>query len=1503
MTGSAAILDPQQPVGDAVRERLRKAAGAAQSWDVVHRPNTASAFQTRVRATSRALKVLETDLAAVSFPGESDDENQALFRSAVHDLRASTWLLRSAITGLPDSPRAIASLPRVISPRNEEPRVAAASELYLRAVEGGFEAAAFRTFVDELQAHEAMTAAELWSFPAFLKFILLEMLLDASRTFVRASAPRSGTQVIAYLKSLSTIGQIDWETLIEPLIAFDATLRRDPAGSYSSMDFESREQYRRRVAFVARYSDYTECEVAQSALDLADKSTFQTIDNPRLRRRLTHVGYYLFDKGFPTLAASVGFHPPLIERLRASVRSHADELYVTGIQGFTILICAAVVFPSLPDISGLTGLIIALIILVWPASQVAVDLVNNLVTATFKPEPLPKLDFSDHVPVECTTLVAVPSLLLSENQVRELVTNLEIHFLGNRVPNIYFAILSDLPDSISKPHENDSHPLVELAMRLIEELNVKYPSRPFLFLHRHRIFNSRQDLWMGWERKRGKLLDLNRLIVGSFDAFPLKTGRIDVLREVRYVLTLDSDTQLPRETAVRLIGAIAHPLNQAIINPKSRIVTQGYGILQPRVSVAIRSASRSRLAAVYSGQTGYDLYTRAVSDAYQDLFGEGVFTGKGIYEIATFHAVLEGRFPRNSLLSHDLIEGAYARAGLVTDTELIDDYPSRYSAYSRRKHRWMRGDWQILQWLFSRVPEESGHWVPNPISYISRWKLFDNLRRSLVNPFLFLLFVAGWFGLPGGPLYWTIVPLMLMIFPSSVQLGMDMTHAILDNCKGGASEALSRFWHTAFITLLELIFLPNQTLIALDAMFRSLVRRFITGKRLLEWETAAQSEIISARRAAADRYLVVCLPISFSLAVLIYLFAAQHIAIRFASPILLMWALAKVVAGWLDKPPRQAQKKLSSKDSDFLFEHALRIWHFFHDFSTERHNYLIPDNVEEDGFYEASRISPTNVGMLFNARQAACELGFLTVPEFVTLTEKSLAALVRLDKFKGHLYNWYDTRTLKPLDEAPFVSSVDSGNLVASLYTLRGGALDLLRKPLLSRQIFKGLGAHWRMMESRSALAAPSGASLPDFSASISEWITWLSTAEAALSAAVASPDARQEDSFWLTKLRNRITALLAFLRNYMPWMLCEYAPLREVPQLALDVNEGVSSLEDALSFTEALNERLGSARVALTEQNCPHLTLAENLRATLPSAHKNLRALTERLRGIARQAEHLAEDTDFAFLVHPTRKILSIGYDTGTKSVHESCYDMLASEARIASFLAIAHGDLRQKGWFKLARQHAYAFGRFLLYSWSGTMFEYLMPALWMRNYPETLLSRTLKACVQVQRAFGRSLGIPWGISESGSSRRDYAGHYLYHAYGIPQIALLFQAPANRVISPYSTFLALSVDSREALRNLRRMESAGWVGPYGFYEAADYEGPSGDAILVREWMAHHQGMSLLAATNLLRGNIVQRWFHFNTVVRSTDLLLQEIPVRKAVLKAKLKEFGPVILAPDSLNQ
>jgi cyclic beta-1,2-glucan synthetase len=1486
MNEPISILDAQRVLNGERIEPIKRAARSAAAWDVSLRPATPSTFPQRVLAARAAVERLEKQLAGLS-------ERAAAAGRPVNgllDLRSSPRLLRSAVAAVTPQPRDRDDLPRVLLGVNrEEPRVATLAASYLNVVGGEISAASLSLFVSELQVHEPLLLIEIWNIPAYLNFVLLENILSYADQALRAADADSDARLRILFSSLRTATNTEWSSILESLIVFDATLRQDPSGTYSKMDLDSRQQYRNRVALIARHSDFTETQVAEQALELAREGTRGSYADPRRQQRYSHIGYYLVEGGFPKLAISVNFHPPLSFRLRAFIRRNADDFYITSIELITIFFIAAAVFPLLPNYPVFGRLAITFLLMIMPAMQCAVELVNNTVTSIFDPESIPKLDFSERIPAECTTLVVVPTLLLNEKQTREMVNEIEVRFLANRDPNLHFALLTDLPDSVSKPHTHDSNPLVDLAAQLINDLNARYASPnngSFLFLHRHRVFSVRQGVWMGWERKRGKLLDLNKLLVGEYDAFPIKAGRLEALRTVKYILTLDSDTQLPRGNAAKLVGAIAHPLNQAIVDPKLRIVVEGYGILQPRVGVSVSSASRSRLATLYSGQSGFDIYTRAISDAYQDLYGEGIFTGKGIYEVAALHLVLNRRFPRNTLLSHDLIEGSYARAGLVTDVELIDDYPTHYSAYTRRKHRWVRGDWQIARWMFSRVPDESNRLVPNPISTISRWKIFDNLRRSLVEPFTFILFIAGWLWLPGGPVYWTIVLLLLFFFPTIVQAAFALGRAILSGREGAVDPAMAGAAHAAQLTLLSLFFLPHQALLVLDAVIRALIRRFITGERLLEWETAAEAETHARKSTPVDRYLALMPIIACSLAVIIYLFAPHRSAFLVAAPILIGWCLSAVLTVWLNRPPRETLQ-LSSSDRTFLLGHALRIWRYFNQFGGESHNYLIPDNVEENGLKEAARVSPTNIGLLLNARQAACEFGFLTIPEFAFLTQKSLETVSRLEKLRGHLYNWFDTRTCQPLEANPFVSSVDSGNLVASLYTLHSGTRALLRRPLLSRQIFIGIRPHWELLSSQGKLSpALSKLSLPGHSATIADWLAWLPGAASAFQSATAGPGTN--DRWWQNETQRRITATQTLVRDYLPWLDPQFAPLREVPEFDLNASSELLSIDQAALFAEMLERRLAPDS-GLAENK---RSLAVKLHDLLPLAIRNLRDLAGALHRIAQQAQRLAEQTEFGFLVNPGRSVLSIGYDVRNQRVHDACYDMLASEARVATFLAIARGELPQQSWFKLARDHTFAFGSHIVMSWTGTMFEYLMPALWMRSYPNTLLADILQGCVRVQQAFARSIGIPWGISESGAARRDDAGNYGYHAFGVPQIALSNDATAGPVVSPYSTLLALIVDPVEAIRNLRHMASAGWVGPYGFYEATDYTTSTHRGDLVREWMAHHQGMSLLAVLNCLCDNIVQEWFHANALIQSSELLLHETQISKAALKAMMKDFA-----------
>jgi len=1203
MNETISILDAKRVLNGERIEVIKRAAHSAASWEVSLRPATPSGFQKRVAAARTAVERLEIELANLPQNVRNDKPVTGLL-----DLRGNPRLLRFAVAGVTPQPRDRDDLPRVLLGANgEEPRVATLAAVYLDAVLGDVSAASLALFVQELQVHEPLLLMEIWNIPAYLNFVLLENILAAAERSLKTRDVESDARIRLLFSSLRVVMNSEWSSLLESLIVFDAALGDDPAGTYSKMDLESRQQYRNRVALIARHSDLTEAQVAAQALELAREGVSRDYSDPRQLQRYSHIGYYLVDKGFARLAERVNFHPPVSFRIRTFIRRNADDFYITSIELITIFFIAAAVFPLLPNYPLFGRLAIAFLLMIMPAMQCAVELVNNATTSIFDAESLPKLDFCERIPPDCATLVAVPTLLLNEKQVREMVNGLEVRFLANRDPNLHFALITDLPDSVSKPHTHDSNPLVDLAIQLINDLNARYSSPrngSFLFLHRHRIFNVRQGVWMGWERKRGKLLDLNKLLMGEFDAFPIKAGRLDALRTVRYILTLDSDTQLPRGTAAKLVGAIAHPLNQAIIDPKLRIVAEGYGILQPRVGVSVSSATRSRLAALYSGQSGFDVYTRAISDAYQDLYGEGSFTGKGIYEVAALHTVLNRRFPRNTLLSHDLIEGSYARAGLITDVELIDDYPTHYSAYTRRKHRWVRGDWQIARWMFSRVPDESNRLVRNPISTISRWKIFDNLRRSLVEPFTFILFVAGWLWLPGGPVYWTIALLLLFFFPTIVQTAFSVGRALLSGREGSVGQAMSGAAHSAQLTLLNLFFLPHQALLSLDAVMRALIRRFITGERLLEWETAAEAESQTRKSTPVDRYLALMPVVACTLAIVIFLFAPHRAAFLVSAPILLGWCMATVLTAWLNRPPQET-KQLSPSDRSFLHAHALRIWRYFNQFGGESHNYLVPDNVEEKGMREAPRVSPTNIGLLLNARQAACELGFLSVPEYAFLTQKSLDTISRLEKLRGHLYNWFDTRTCQPLEASPFVSTVDSGNLVASLYTLHSGTLALFKKPLLSRQLFAGIRTHWDVLSAQGKLSpAISKISLPGHDAAITEWLAWLPSAAKAFQAAPA--DGSAADPWWADETLRRITAIQTLVSEYLPWLLPQFAPLREVSEFDLNAGFELLSIDQAALFAEMLERNLAPH----SHLDGDKRTLAEELHTALPSAVRNLREL-----------------------------------------------------------------------------------------------------------------------------------------------------------------------------------------------------------------------------------------------------------------------------------------------------
>jgi cyclic beta-1,2-glucan synthetase len=1467
-------LDPSTELTANEQDLRSRATELAGSLSWLPSENSSRAFVERCRNLSKALKPLLRKLD-VPLPGSpvSDDSRW------LHD---NVYLLISEFEGASETLKLKRKTPHVRTLSGAVvPRVAALAEGFLVATAYQFSEKTFNSYVEAFQQQTVLNTKELWALVPVLKLVLLEQI--AVRGAQVSANPTGAYDVGVCVRSLRDVAQASWKDVLEPLILPDHILREDPAGAYSRMDLDSRDLYRNKLVEIAERADVTEMQVAREVLMLARQAQQQVQTDPRVSLRCSHVGYYLLGEGTTLLHRRVGFRPTLYHRISSVLRRYPDEFYLTTITLVTLAIMSGIVL-LLIESQGSPGLILfSMLALFLPCSQAAVQLTNYLTTALLEAQILPKLDLSEGVPDDCVTFVAIPSLLLNDSQVRRLVDDLEVRFLGNHDPNIHFALLTDLPDSRSEPREDD--PLVDLCAELIGGLNEKYASRgmgSFLLFHRHRVYNPREEVWMGWERKRGKLMDLNRLLRNQYDSFPIKIGDLSVLSRVRFVITLDSDTELPRGSAQRMIGALDHPLDQAIIDPEKNIVVAGYGILQPRVGVSVQSTARSRLANIYSGETGFDIYTRAISDVYQDLYGEGIFAGKGIYEVDTVRQVLDRRFPRNALLSHDLIEGAYARAGLASDIEVIESYPSHYSAYNRRKHRWLRGDWQIAGWLLPRVPDESGQRVPNPISITAQWKILDNLRRSLVEPATLLLLVLGWVALPGSPAYWTLATLAILFVPTWCQFVFELVRAAVKDKSEIARDAVDALLAANINVFLSLTFLAHQMLLSLDAVVRTLVRRIVTRQRLLQWETAAEAETGSSDRTTLDIYLDWTPALAFGLGVLVWFVRPR--ALPVALPILLLWAASKLLSRWLNRPPRALRAAVPEKDELLLRRAALRTWRYFDEFSTEEHNWLLPDNVQEEPPAIAARISPTNLGLLLNARQVACEFGYLTAPEFALQTKRTLATMSKLQRYRGHLLNWYDTRTLVPL-QPELVSAVDSGNLVASLWTLQQGCLDLLSRPVLQSCLADGFRDHLRILADLHALPRKTVAA---FQKDIKKekWLQYLLNITDTVLQEIHPESSRSKhsrDAQWFSEqARTRLESVKEITSSYAPWLLPEFAPLWESLGVNLNSAPDLPALDRVPSFIDNLAIRLRfllRSAGGVGEQ----LALYQRLETLLPDARTKAIRLIQDLQSIATNAGKFANEMDFRFLLN-RRKLLSVGFDVKTQQVHQACYDLLATESRTAVFTAIAKDDIRQESWFMLGRAHTIDQGRPVLLSWTGTMFEYLMPLVWMRTYPNTLLERSASGAVRSQQAYAASRHIPWGISESAYFRMDEAGNYQYYAFGIPSLALSNHELNALVISPYSTFLALHVCAADALKNLHRMSRDGWLGPYGFYESADFSASRHHSKhhryeLVRCWMAHHQGMSLLSIANYLLDGVVQRWFHSDPRVQATELLLHEKPV------------------------
>jgi cyclic beta-1,2-glucan synthetase len=1251
------------------------------------------------------------------------------------------------------------------------------------------------------------------------------------------------------ITSLRLIGTFDWSEFFESVSLVEQVLQRDPAGVYSQMDFRSRDRYRHAVEELAAPTGEGQLLLALKSVERARQEHGKSPDS-----RAAHVGYHLIGGGRLDFERSVAWKPNFQQRIRRLFFAWATIGYLGSIAAGTALLVAAAMYYAWRHGWGWPLLAVVALLTAVPASEVTIQLLQRLISYLIPPRRLPRIELQA-VPPSAKTMVIVPTLLDSVERVNDLVAHLEVQALGNVDPQIHFALLSDLVDAPTETRPGDDEVLAA-ARAGIAALNVRHgsPDRFFLF-HRSRQWNEREGLWMGWERKRGKIEEFNRLLRGATDtSFSVMVGDLSVLPDVKYCITLDSDTRLSRGVARELIGIITHPLNRASFEPAVGRVTEGYGILQPRISVTFMSAAGSLFARLYAGHTGVDPYTTAVSDTYQDLFNEGIFTGKGLYDVDAFIASLEDSVPENALLSHDLFEGLHARVALVSDVELVDDYPSSVLTHARRQHRWVRGDWQILFWLFPFVPSRRG-WTRNTLPAIGRWKIFDNLRRSLVAPMLLLLLVAGWMILPGARWLWTLAAVgvaasQLLPVVATLLIGprrSQSLHVFFANLRRDAVTSLAQIG-------LSLTFLAFHAFDSAHAIVVTLAR-LVTKRRLLEWETAAATAARTTgifghkglRRFASE--MVASIVIAAVIAMSMMAWRPQALVI--ALPFLVLWALAPLVAYWLSVPVGARERPLGDHERTVMRRTARKTWRFFETFVTEADGWLPPDNFQdsEEATRVARRTSPTNVGMGLLSTLAAHDLGYVTTHQVLARLDATLTTLEGLERYQGHFLNWYSTESRSPLHPR-YVSTVDSGNLAGALIALAQGLLELEQRPQTRAARLEGL-------------------------------------ADAADLLAIASSSAHTSIA-----PRETITEINRLARGIL-----------KAARTAADDSVGADVADE---FVAAIRASTGELAAVITPINA---------RADVDHAHDILywsrvvvdagsrldvheEAASDAVRSLAGRMHALAEAMRFDFLYDRRRRIFAIGYrladEQGPGRLDASFYDLLASEARLASFVAIAKGDVPQHHWFHLGRLVTNVDGRATLMSWGGTMFEYLMPQLLMRNFPGTLLDQSCRASVRRQIDYGRRRNVPWGISESAYAFTDREGNYQYRAFGVPGLGLKRGLSSDLVIAPYATALASLVTPAAAAENFEQLSELGVEGQYGFFESLDYNPRNRDVdssthgdgrpAVVRAYFAHHQGMSLVALANVVLKDVFVSRFHADPRIQATELLLQERVPREAIL-------------------
>ena len=1284
------------------------------------------------------------------------------------------------------------------------------------------------------------------------------------------------------IASLRLLGAMDWREFVEEHSIVEKTLREDPAGTYGQMEFSTRDRYRHAVEYISKKSKLTEYEVARLAIKLAQES----VEKKAGDEYSSHVGYYLIGSGYRKIKQLAGMRLPLQRKLREALTGYIFPLYIFFIALLTVGQSALIFWLAYQETKAPWILAVIALLSLLATSQLSIAVVNFFSTLLVRPNLLPRMDFSHNIPPAFSTLIVTPVMLSGIEEAEQLVEAMEVRFLANRKEYLYFGLLTDFADAPLQ-HLPEDQKLVDTVRLGIEMLNKKYSDNKadrFFLFHRPRHWNAKENAWMGYERKRGKLSELNAVLRGEGkDRFSLIIGDQSIFPAIRYVITLDEDTQLPLNAAWKLIGTMAHPLNCPQLDTKKKRVVKGYGILQPKVTVSLPDSAASLYSRMHGNEPGIDPYTRASSDVYQDLFAEGSFIGKGIYDIDIFRKVLDGRFGENTILSHDLLEGCYVRAGLVSDVQLFEKYPASYRADMKRRARWVRGDWQIFSWFLPFIPDANRNWHKNPFSALSRWKIFDNIRRSLVPAALIMLLVFVWFFLPFA-ISWTLIVTGLIIIPVIITSTWDVLRKPKEVVfSHHLQNSIHNIKNITVKTLFNLVCLPHEAYSNLLAISRTLWRMIITRKKMLEWNPSANEELFG-KNSLPSSYALMWFEPFLAIVVSFCLLTFRPYAFLIATPVLFLWLISPVVTWWSSLPLRKPASVLTAAQNIFLRKKARKTWGFFERFFSAEDNWLPPDNFQEQPVRRiAHRTSLTNIGLSLLSDINAHDFGYITTTQLLDRTDKIIGTLRKMERYKGHFYNWYDTKTLQPL-LPKYVSTVDSGNLVASLLVLKQGLLALAHAKFDGKKLFTGLmdtllvhldtasekeTASLQQVKSRLEAICRTERIIPQ------EAVVQIHELKELYSSIHENEtDPANEDSWWKQALSVQLKMMHEDLQLFNPWILLLEAP--PAFDHSADVKEDLTPVELLITLQQLQIDaiQMQNSMLSPTEKNWLELFGI--------SIGKSIHRLKDQLNKIEQLAQncHELSDVNWNFLYDKSKNLFTIGYNVQEHRPDVSYYDLLASEARLCAFVGIAQGKLPEESWFALGRLLTNVNGNPILLSWSGSMFEYLMPHLIMPVYENTLLSQTCKAAVQWQIDYGKQTGLPWGISESGYNMINVNSDYQYRAFGAPGLGLKRGLEEDAVIAPYASALALMVDPKEACKNLEWLSQNGLDGEFGFYEAVDYTPsrvPRGQSnAIVYSFMAHHMGMSLLSYAYLLLNQPMQKLFEAEPQFRSALLLLQE---------------------------